>query len=399
MTSAIVKSIEVMRCGAGWRNYAFVKIIGENGVVGWSEYDDTNGPPAIAALIEALAPKVVGEDAFQHERIFNILTARTRSAPGSSVTEALGAIENALLDLKARTLGVPCHALFGGKLRDRIECYWSHFGTWEVGFPHIYKPAITSLNGLRDFAAECASKGWTRLKTNILDFSGEKPVCLQQGFGAPFKPELTITRALIRTLLTQLEAIRDGLGPDGDLMIDLNFNARTDGYLELVRALNDVDLFWIELDTFDAQSLALIRAASRHRITSCETLCTPRQFRPFFEARAMDVAVIDAVWNGNWQSLKIAQMAETYEINVAPHNFYGHLATAQNAHLMAAVPNLAIMETDPARQAIDADLFSAAPEYDGQQLIVSDAPGWGIVPNEEVIAANPPLVFGSIFAD
>lgn len=399
MQSAIVTAIETFRVGAGWRNYAFVKITSSNGLVGWAEYDDTNGPPAIAPLIEALAPKVIGEDAFEHERIFNILTARTRSAPGSSVTEALGAIENALLDLKARTLDVPCHALFGGKIRSEIECYWSHFGTWEVGFPNIYQPAITNLDELRDFAADCAANGWTRLKTNILDFSGPKPQCLQQGFGAPFKPELTIDRALIKTMLTQLEAIREGLGPDGDLMIDLNFNARTDGYLELVRALNDIDLFWIELDTFDADSLARIRAASNHRITSCETLCTPRQFRPFFEARAMDVAVIDAVWNGNWQSLKIAQMAETYEMNVAPHNFYGHLATAQNAHLMAAVPNLAIMETDPARQPIDAELFSSAPEYRGQTLIVSDAPGWGIVPNEEVIAANPPLTFGSIFAD
>ena len=60
----------------------------------------------------------------------------------------------------------------------------------------------------------------------------------------------------------------------------------------------------------------------------------------------MDVAIIDTPWNGVWQSMKIAASAEAHEVNVAPHNFYGHLCTMMNAHFSAAVPNLRIMETD-----------------------------------------------------
>ena len=70
------------------------------------------------------------------------------------------------------------------------------------------------------------------------------------------------------------------------------------------------------------------------------------QVVPYFKNQSMDVAIVDTPWNGVWQSLKIAQVAEAFEVNVAPHNFYGHLCTMMNAHFSAAVPNLRIMETD-----------------------------------------------------
>ena len=75
-------------------------------------------------------------------------------------------------------------------------------------------------------------------------------------------------------------------------------------------------------------------------------MCERRDFRPFFEAYAMDIAIIDVIWNGYMESLKIAAMAEVYEMNVAPHNFYGHLRRAISAHFCAAVPNFRIMEID-----------------------------------------------------
>ena len=60
----------------------------------------------------------------------------------------------------------------------------------------------------------------------------------------------------------------------------------------------------------------------------------------------MDVAIIDIPWNGAWQSYKIAALADAYEINVAPHNFYGHLCTMMSAHVCSAIPNFRIMEID-----------------------------------------------------
>ena len=84
--------------------------------------------------------------------------------------------------------------------------------------------------------------------------------------------------------------------------------------------------------------------------------------------------------------MKIAAAAEHFEVNVAPHNFYGHLCTMMNAHFSAAVPNLRIMETDIDRLAWDHELFTHVPEIVDGHLIIPDRPGWGTKPNEEACA-------------
>ena len=110
----------------------------------------------------------------------------------------------------------------------------------------------------------------------------------------------------------------------------------------------------------------------------------------------MDVAIIDAVWNGVWQSMKIANSAEAHEVNIAPHNFYGHLASFMNAHFAAAVPNLRIMEIDVDRLPWDAELFTEVPEFVDGHLVVPDRPGWGCEPREEALKAHPPKGTGGL---
>ena len=122
-------------------------------------------------------------------------------------------------------------------------------------------------------------------------------------------------------------------------------------------------MFWVEIDSYQPEALGYIRRQSPHPISSCETLLGLREFLPYFREQAMDVAIIDTPWNGVWQSMKIAAAAEAHEVNVAPHNFYGHLCTMMNAHFAAAVPNLRIMEIDIDRLAWDDELFTHVPEY------------------------------------
>ena len=109
-----------------------------------------------------------------------------------------------------------------------------------------------------------------------------------------------------------------------------------------------------------------------------------------------DRAIIDVVWNGAWQSLKIAAAAEAFEVNVAPHNFYGHLATMMSAHFAAAVPNLRIMEVDIDRLPWDHEIFTAVPEFEAGHLILPNAPGWGTEPDEAAIRAHPPQASGGL---
>ena len=104
----------------------------------------------------------------------------------------------------------------------------------------------------------------------------------------------------------------------------------------------------------------------------------------------MDVAIIDTPWNGVAESLKIAAMADAYEINVAPHNFYGHLATMMSAHFCAVVPNFRIMEIDLDRVPWYDDLVTITPTVENGYLLLPDGPGWGTEINEEAVRAHPP---------
>ena len=104
-------------------------------------------------------------------------------------------------------------------------------------------------------------------------------------------PELNVDRNVLRNLRAHLEAIRDGAGPNVDLLLDLNFNAKTEGFLKILRAIADFDMFWVEIDSYNPAALAYIRRQSPHPISSCETLLGLREFLPYLREQAMDVVL------------------------------------------------------------------------------------------------------------
>jgi hypothetical protein len=171
---------------------------------------------------------------------------------------------------------------------------------------------------------KCASKGFTGLKTNIFRYEDGKIKGFSPGFGTPFEPGLNVEKHIVRGVNHHLSVMREAAGPEMDILLDLNFNAKTEGYLRFLRGIAEQDLFWVEIDTLDPQALAYIRSQSPHPIASCETLIGVQEFLPFLRAQAIDVAIVDTPWNGVWQSMKIAAAAEAHEVNVACHNFYGH---------------------------------------------------------------------------
>ena len=391
-----ITAIETIECDAGWRNYFFVKLSTDQDVVGWSEYDEGFGSPGVGTIIRQIGSRLVGKSVNAHERFFQEASCLTRPAPGSVIAQAIGALENALLDAKAKNLGVPCYELLGGKVRDEIPVYWSHCATWRINHPTYYQPEITDLDGVKRAAAEVRERGFNALKTNLFIFDEGNAYAWRPGFAVPFSPELNVDRRLIRNFQMQLEALRSGAGPDVDILIDFNFNAKPEGMLKLLRAAADADLFWVETDSFNPKALSYVRDHSPHPIASCETVIGVRGFLPFLEERAVDVAIIDTVWNGVWQSMKIAAVCDAHDVNIAPHNFYGDLCTMMNVHFAAAVPNLRIMETDVDRLAWEAELFTHQPEIREGCLIVPDRPGWGTDPIESALRARPPKGTGGL---
>lgn len=394
-SNAIVK-VETLSCDAGWRNYYFLKITTKGGIVGWSQYDEGFGSPGVTNVIEQLAPMLAGFDIRDHELFFNDAYCRTRPATGGVISEAIGAIENALLDAKAKALDVPCYSLFGGKLRDRIRVYWSHCPTWRINHPAFYGPQISNLDDVKKMGEIAKSSQFTALKTNWFSHDKSPLKAWRPGFSSPFYPELNVDNVAIKNIIDHLSALRDGAGSEMEILLDLNFNAKPEGYLKILKAIEDFDIFWVEIDSYNPDALAFIRSKSPHPISSCETLFGGRELLPFLQKNSVDVAIIDSIWNGVWQSIKMANLADIYDVNIAPHNFYGHLSTFINMHFAASVPNLRIMETDIDRIAWEKDLFTYEPEYVDGHLVVSDRPGWGTDPVEEAIKAHPPKTGGGL---
>ncbi len=391
-----IDKIESLHCDAGWRVFSFLKISTSDGVVGYSEYNQSYGSKGVAEVINQLSPYVLGRNPLDHEPVFARLYAVTRQAPNGINAQAIAAIENALLDIKGKVLGVPVYDLLGGAIRDRLRLYWSHCGTYRMtaeNAAHIGKKQMTNLDDVVALGAEVAASGLSALKCNIYLFDQGAELHMPGFYPASNtwqSPELNAERRLTQALIRQLAALREGAGSETDILLDLNFNFKTEGYIKLARALEPFDLFWLELDMFNPEALASIRSRAPMPIASCESLYGIREFRSFFQQQAMDVAIIDVPWNGIWQSWKIAAMADAHELNIAPHNFYGHLCTMMSAHLCAAVPNFRIMEIDIDDVPWKDDLVTHPPQIEDGHLVLSRRPGWGTDINEAEVKKHPP---------
>ena len=386
-----ITKIEDLHCNAGWRNLSFLKIETDAGITGWSEFNESYGSVGLSAVIAGLSKLLIGADPRPVERLTAQLYAKTRQAPGGLIQQAIAAIENALVDIKARALGIPVYELLGGPVRDRLRLYWSHCGSYR--FDHataIGVPPLTDLAGVRSLGAEVRERGFTALKTNIFFFDEDQPALFMPGFTASAGwPELNPSRRVIAALDQQLSALRDGAGTEMDIMLDLNFNFKTEGYMRIAEALAAHDIFWLELDTMDAAALALIRGRSPHPVASGESLFHRRGFKEFLYRQAMDVAIVDVPWNGILESMKIAAAAEAHEINVAPHNFYGHLSSMMSAHFCAAIGNFRIMEIDIDDVPWKDDLVTVSPDIQDGHLHLPTGPGWGTEINEAAVRAHP----------
>jgi galactonate dehydratase len=387
-----IVSIEDLHCDAGWRDFSFLKITTDDGIVGWSEYNESYGSAGLTAVIRRLAQSLIGMDPRPVERITSTFYAVTRQAPGGINQQAIAAIENALLDVKAKALGVPVYALFGGPVRDRLPLYWSHCGSYRLRNAAMMDlEPVRSLDDVVKLGRHVKESGFKALKTNIFRFDLDPPIMHQPGFArGAGHPELNADGATLAAITDCLAAFRQGAGSDMGIRLDTNFNFKTEGYIKVARACEPYALAWLEIDSYDPEGLRLIRDRATMPIASCESLFGRRQFRPFFENRSVDVAIIDVPWNGLLESLKIAAMAEAYEINCAPHNFYGHLSTLMSAHLCAAMPNFSIMEIDIDDVPWKDDLVSHPPVIQNGELIVPTRPGWGADVNEDAIRAHPP---------
>jgi L-alanine-DL-glutamate epimerase-like enolase superfamily enzyme len=385
-----VTRVETFHADGGWRPWTFVKVQTDDGLTGWGECSDSRNPLGIAGCVRDFEPLLVGQDPRPVERLYWDLVRRSRQNLGGISHKAIAGIELALWDIKARALGVPVYELWGGPLRDHVRLYWSHCATTRaIHGDQLGTPPLRTLDDITALGREVVRRGFTALKTNIV-IPGDPPTAYFPGFAQGINTtDGVVSVEILRAIEQLIGTFRDAVGPEVGLCLDLNYNFRTEGVLRIARLLEGFDLLWLEYDTWDPQALLQIKQSTSTRLASCESLITTRQYRPFLELHATDVAVVDVPWNGFGQAMKIATMAETYEIAVAPHNYYSHLADFHSVHFCAALPNVRIMEIDIDDVPWKGHLVTRRPTIRDGRIVLPTEPGWGTDINEDALRAHP----------
>jgi len=370
-------------CDGGWRAFTFVKVETDEGLVGYGECTDNSSAFGVAGCVRDLEPRLIGKDPRAVERLYREMGHRFQHNPGGIAQKAIAGIETALWDIKAKALNVPLYELFGGPINDKIRIYWSHCGTYRVRNPELYpdKPALKTYDDIARLGEEVAVSGYTALKTNILT-PGEPPRML-------WAMEQNIDTGILKTIDRLMSTFRKAVGDKVDLCLDLNFNFKTDGFIQIARVVEPYNLMWLEMDIYDPAALLQVKESTRVPICSGESLYNMKGYLPYLEKHAMDVCMIDLPWNGYIESRRVAALADTYETVTAPHNYYTHLSTFMNAHFCASIPNFKIMETDVDSVPWRDDITTEIPDIRDGYLNLPKKPGIGIELNEKEVARHP----------
>ncbi len=381
-----ITNIETFVVDAGWRPWIFVKVQTDEGVTGYGECSDGRNPYGVVGTIEDLKPLLIGKDPGAYEMRFWDMIRGTRQSPGGIAAKGIAGIELALIDIKAKALGISVVELFGGPTRETVRLYWSHCGTTRARHSELMgTPPLRTMDDIAELGHEVVSRGFTALKTNIV-IPGDLASVYFAGFGGgQGTTDGVVTKPLLRHIETLIGTFRDAVGPDVDINLDLNFNFKPEACMRIAKALEQFDLLWLEIDMYDHEAIRQIKESTSTKICTGENLYYMREFLPYFECRAADVFMVDVAWNGFSQSKKIGDLAEVYQLNIAPHNYYSHLSTFISASLCAVVPNVRIMEIDIDDVPWKDELVTNLPAIDSGEMKIPTGPGWGTDLNEEVV--------------
>ncbi|MEE8443658.1 MAG: mandelate racemase/muconate lactonizing enzyme family protein, partial [Dehalococcoidia bacterium] len=245
-------------------------------------------------------------------------------------------------------------------------------------------PPIRTMQDITNLGHEVVRRGFTALKTNIV-IPGEPAAVYFDGFGAgPGTTDQLVTTSLLRHIETLIGTFRDAVGPDVDINLDLNFNFKPEACMRIAKVLEQFNLLWLEIDMYSPEAILQIKQSTTTRICTGENLYYMREFLPYFTLHAADVFMIDVPWNGFSQAKKVGDLAEVYQLNMAPHNYYSHLSSYIGASLCGVLPNVRIMEIDIDDVPWKDDLATNKPEIKDGYMTIPTGPGWGTDLNEEV---------------
>ena len=327
-----------------------VRIESDDGVVGWGEGQAPVTPRTTAAIVEdLLRPMLVGRDPLDVEYLwYRMYSAmRERGHVTGFYVDALAGVDLALFDLLGKALGLPAHRLLGGRFRDRVRVYAGIGG---------------DPDGAAVSAREHVALGYTALKLHQLTGN--------------------------REILAVVAAVRDAVGPEIEMLVDVHGSRDAAGATELGRGLQGFGVRWLEAPTLaeDVHGHAAVAAALDLQVATGEWLRTAWEWRQWIEQRAFDAAMPDIARTGLTEGKRIAGLCDSFNLPVAPHvGGGGILSVAASVQFSAAIPNFQILEHSHGAHAGKARLARSYPEPVDGAFVMDDTPGLGVEVDEDVV--------------
>jgi len=345
------------------RNWIFVRVETDEGIVGVGEATTEYHEKAVVAMIEDhFAPLLVGQDPTQVTRLWQQMQRFFWWRGGVVASSAASGIEQALWDVTGKAYGQPVYKLLGGAVRDQVRLY----ARWDLG---LATPG--------DEAQAAVAEGFGAFKFGPRAYAS----------GKPFDEE-----SAVDDTLSTARQVREAAGPNCDLMVDCAGIFSKQAAHRLIDGLRDVKTLFVEepVNADTPQGLIELRRSFPDiRIAAGERLVTRWQFREWLEQGAVDVIQADiSHCGGIGELLRIASYAETYGVQVAPHNPYGPVALAAAVQASAAMPNFLILEHCRLRPWFD-DVQVFGPEVKNGRVLLSDRPGLGIELDWDLVKKHP----------
>jgi galactonate dehydratase len=353
--------------GTPWRNLTFVELATDEGLTGVGEVRMLGHTDALLGyLAEAEDRYVVGADPFAIEALVQRMYRGDYARAGEIAMSAIACVELACWDIVGQALGQPVHRLLGGAVRERIPAY---------------------------------ANGWYTVQREPAEFAAAARTVVERGYRAlkldPFGPGwLELGRAERLRSIALVEAVRDAVGPDVDVLVEMHGRFTPAVAIALARELEPFAPGWIEEPVPPENLRALAKVAARVEVpvATGERLHTRYDFRELFELQAADVIQPDITHLGGiWETRKLAATAETAYVLVAPHNVGGPVATAANLHLAAVTPNFKVQEHfNDFADAWVRDVAPGLPEVgDDGSFPLPTEPGLGVRVDWAAVAEHP----------
>ena len=348
------------------RNLFVVKIESDQGFHGWGESGLIGRELAVKGAVEHYREFVIGKDPRRIGALWQEMYRSQYSEGGRVLTAAISAIDIALHDLVARSLGVPVYQLLGGAQRELVPCFTTS---------HVPMGSEVVLD-----AGRLVDEGWPAIRFVF----GEPET---GGDDTLFEP-----RESIALTAEWMPRVREAVGQATVLGVEYHHRLSVAEAASFCQMMPRGTLDFLEEPIRDENPAAYqaLRRLTDVPFAIGEEFSSKWQFLPYIEEGITNFARLDLCNVGGFtEAMKVAGWCEAHYIDMMPHNPLGPISTAANLHFAAAVPNYAWLEERTKDYIFGPEFFSEQPQIEGVHFPVPIGPGLGVEFNEEAATTAP----------